>query len=57
LAALDDGTISRERYDNYIKLKKEAEFHEMSYLDKRRRDKEFGKMVKSVMKHKKDRKR
>ncbi len=53
LAALDGGRISRDRYQNFIKMRKESSFHEMSYLEKRQRDKEFGKLCKSVMKHKK----
>jgi ribosome biogenesis GTPase len=50
LAALKDGIISQERYQNFIKLNKESAFYEMSYLEKRRKDKNFGKFVKSVMK-------
>lgn len=53
LAALKDGIISQERYQNFIKLSKESAFYEMSYLEKRRKDKRFGKFVKSVMKDKK----
>jgi len=53
LAALDESRISRERYQNYIKMRKESAYLEMSYLEKRRRDKAFGKLCKSVMKHKK----
>jgi len=53
LAALADGKISRERYDAYMKLKRESEFHAMSYRKRRNKDREFGKMVKSVMKHRK----
>lgn len=53
LAALDEGRISRERYQNYIKMTKESAFLEMSYLERRRRDKEFGKLCRSIMKHKK----
>ncbi len=53
LAALKDGTISQERYQNFIKLNKESAFYEMSYLEKKRKDKKFGKFVKSVMKEKK----
>ncbi len=52
LAALDAGTISSERYENYIKMNKESAFYAMSYLEKKQKDKQFGKMVKSVMKHK-----
>ncbi len=53
LAALKDGIISQERYQNFIKLNKESAFYEMSYLKKKRKDKKFGKFVKSVMKEKK----
>ena len=53
LAALKDGIISQERYQNFIKLNKESAFYEMSYLEKKRKDKEFGKFVKSVLKEKK----
>ena len=53
LAALKDGIISLERYQNFIKLNKESAFYEMSYLEKKRKDKKFGKFVKSVLKEKK----
>ncbi|MCK5454873.1 MAG: ribosome small subunit-dependent GTPase A [Calditrichia bacterium] len=53
LAALKEGIISQERYQNYLKMKKESAYYDRSYLEKRQRDKEFGKMYKSVMKHKK----
>jgi len=56
LAALKDGIISQERYQNFIKLNKESAFYEMSYLEKKRKDKKFGKFVKSVLKEKKYRK-
>jgi len=53
LEALEQGGLSRARYENYMKLKKESEHHERSYLERRRRDKAFGRMVKDVMKRKK----
>lgn len=53
LGAVAAGTLSNKRYHNYIKMKKESLFHEMSYLEKKKRDKQFGKMVKAVMKTKK----
>ncbi len=53
LAALEDGIITQDRYQNFIKLNKESAFYEMSYLDKKRKDKKFGKFVKSVLKEKK----
>jgi len=48
--ALADGMLNAEHYQSYLKLKAESDFNEMSYLDKRKKDKAFGKMVKSVLK-------
>ncbi len=53
LAAIKAGDLSEQRYQNYLKMKRESEFNQMSYLEKRNKDKKFGKMVKSVMKEKK----
>ena len=53
LAALKDGVISQDRYHSFTKLNKESAFYEMSYLEKKRKDKKFGKFVKSVLKEKK----
>jgi len=53
LDAVEKGTLSADRYLNYIKMTKESAYNEMSYLEKRKKDKQFGKMVKTVMKHKK----
>lgn len=52
LAALDDGTLSLERYQNYMKMKKESTYFEMSYVEKRRKEKQLGKFYKNVMKTK-----
>lgn len=51
LEALRQGTIREERYRHYIKMRRESEHHQRSYAERRQRDKEFGKMVKSIMKH------
>lgn len=56
LAALKNGTISQERYQNYIKMNKESIYHEMSYLEKRRKNKQFGKFIKSAKKYTKSKK-
>ena len=53
LSAVEDGKISEKRYRNYIKMSKESTYNEMSYLEKRKKDKQFGKHCKTVMKHKK----
>ena len=49
-AAVENGELSEDRYSSYIKLKKESEYHEMSYLDKRKKDKAFGRFIKSAKK-------
>lgn len=49
-AAVESGELSEDRYSSYMKLKKESEYHEMSYLDKRKKDKAFGRFIKSVKK-------
>lgn len=51
LAAIENGELTQERYDSYVKLKKESEYHAMSYADKRKKDKAFGRLVKSVTKN------
>ncbi len=53
LIAVEDGKLSKNRYQNYIKMNKESIYNEMSYLEKKHKDKQFGKMCKTVMKHKK----
>jgi len=52
-SAVQEGLIPEERYRNYIKMRKEAAHYERSYVERRRRDRQFGKFVKSVMKSKK----
>jgi len=48
--AIESGELNAEHYQSYLKLKAESDFNEMSYADKRKKDKTFGKMVKSVLK-------
>jgi ribosome biogenesis GTPase / thiamine phosphate phosphatase len=50
--AMESGELDPEHYRSYLKLKAESDFNEMSFLDKRKKDKAFGKMVKSVLKQK-----
>jgi len=54
LKALQDGTILPERYQNYKKMYKESLFYEMSYVERRQKDKKFGKFLHTYMKQKKD---
>jgi ribosome biogenesis GTPase len=50
LDALHRGEISEERYKNYIKIYKESQYNELSYVEKRKKDKKFGKFFHSTMK-------
>jgi len=56
LKALSLGKISEERYNNYIKIYKESLYNEMSYVEKRQKDKKWGKFFNSAMKELKNRK-
>jgi len=53
LEAVEKNLLSADRYQNYIKMSKETNYNEMSYWEKRKKDKQFGKHIKTVMKHKK----
>ncbi len=53
-AAVRSGELDEDRYSSYIKLKKESEYHEMSYLDKRKKDKAFGRFIKAAKKQIRD---
>jgi len=55
LQALADGRLAKERYRNFLKMSRESVYNSMSYRQKRQKDRAFGKMVKSVMKSKKNR--
>lgn len=55
LMAIKDGELDEQRYKNYVKMKKESAFNEMSYSEKKKKDKDFGKLIKSTLKSKKRR--
>ena len=50
LAAINDGKLEQTRYDNYMKMIRESKFNEMSYLEKKQKDKKLGKLIKSTLK-------
>lgn len=54
LQALQEGSISEGRYRNFIRMNKETAFNEMSYFERRRKERNFGKFCKSVMKNKRN---
>ena len=51
-AAINVGELSEKRYKNYTKMKKESAFNEMSYVEKKNKDKRFGKSIKLALKAK-----
>jgi ribosome biogenesis GTPase len=52
--AMGAGEIGREHYDHYIKLRDESEYYQMSYAEKRKKDRDFGRYLKSAKKDLKD---
>ncbi|MEZ4699757.1 MAG: ribosome small subunit-dependent GTPase A [Rhodothermales bacterium] len=54
-AALEAGRIEEDRYAHYLKLQRESAFHEMTYVEKRRKDKNQGKLYKRIIKGKEHR--
>ena len=52
LGALESGELDRDVYNSFIKLEKEKQFFAMSRADHRKKDKDFGKMVKNYKREK-----
>ena len=46
--AVNAGDISQERYDHYVKLREESARNQLSYGEKRRKDRNVGRSVKSA---------
>lgn len=53
LDAIKYGEIEQEIYDNFIRLKKEKDFFESTKLEKHKKEKTFGKIIKNYKKGKK----
>ncbi|MFA6376773.1 MAG: ribosome small subunit-dependent GTPase A [Candidatus Paceibacterota bacterium] len=47
-AAIKAGKLDESKYDNYASLKKEADFFQASELEKRQKDRQFGKFLKTA---------
>jgi ribosome biogenesis GTPase len=56
LKAVGNGDLDDERYRSYLKLMKESVFYQMSYAEKRKKEKQFGRMVNVAMKQMRKRK-
>lgn len=48
--AVQAAEIGREHYENFLKLRKESQFHELSRAERRKKDRDFGKFIKSAKK-------
>lgn len=49
-AAIERHELGEERLQDYLKLRKESAFHDLSYAERRKKDREFGRFVHSAMK-------
>lgn len=49
LKAMKEHTLDEDKYANYIKLKKETNYYEMTVVEKREKDRKFGKFVKKAL--------
>jgi ribosome biogenesis GTPase / thiamine phosphate phosphatase len=51
LKAIEEEKINKNRYDNYVKLKKESDFYKMTEIEKKEKDRKFGRFVKNYQKN------
>jgi ribosome biogenesis GTPase len=56
LAALEDGGIDKDSYANFQKMEKEKMHFESDAMERKKKDKDFGKMIKNVKKQRKNNK-
>ncbi len=50
LDAIDQGTIDTDSYENYLKMEREKDFFESSVEERKKKDRNFGKMIKNFKK-------
>lgn len=50
LQAMASGMIDADHYDNFLKLRSESEHYQASYAERRKKDREFGRFLKSAKK-------
>jgi len=50
LVALKSGKLDKNKYLNYLNLRKETEYYEMTKLEKREKNHQFGKFIKKAKK-------
>jgi ribosome biogenesis GTPase / thiamine phosphate phosphatase len=47
-AAVESGLLVAEHYDNFLSLRRESEFYQLSHAERRQKDRTFGRFVKSA---------
>jgi ribosome biogenesis GTPase len=50
IEAVEQGELDRAIYDNYLKMEREKKHFESSVAERRKKDKDFGKMIKNFKK-------
>jgi ribosome biogenesis GTPase len=50
-SSLEKGELSEARYQSFLKLKRESEYQDLTYVKKRKKDRNFGRFVKKTLKH------
>lgn len=50
VAAGDSGALSRAHYENFLKLRDESAFHALTHAERRKKDRDFGRFIKSAKK-------
>ena len=53
IEAIDNEELDEETFDNYLRMEREKQFFESTQQDKKRKDKNLGKLIKSAQKNKK----
>jgi ribosome biogenesis GTPase len=56
IEAVEKGELDRSAYENYLKMEREKAHFQSTIAEKRKKDKDFGKMVKAYKKNKKQNK-
>ncbi len=51
LGAIENGELNEERYRSYLKLKQENKFHDLTYAEKREKNRIFGRFKQSAKKN------
>jgi ribosome biogenesis GTPase len=53
ITALESGEVDKSSYENYLKMERENEYFESTVAEKRKKDKDFGKIIKHYKKTRK----